>query len=198
MYNEERLYEKPIPVITVTLNNDDDNINLVSSTVNDDTEEQPTVTGNENDPNAIDDTNVSTTVEENEIPLPSAEVFLETNENGITEVDQSDEFELDPIKMEPEFQLNEDERNRFDEMLNFSDEISNSDDDVSSTPHADDESDNDIVWNDGDEVGKFPMPMAATMYGLTKRENDPISLSVSFNEKVSKISSCLNNNCNEI
>lgn len=129
-----------------------------------------------------DDSIVSSMVD---IPLPTAEVYLESNDDGENDI-TPDQIEFDPIKNKPEIELDEEERNRFEHILNFDDESSNGS--VSLVmPNSSDliESDDEPVLIGEVEMEKFPMPMPANLLGLTKRENDPISMTIELNEKVS-------------
>lgn len=189
MYSEKRLNELPIPVIP---NNEENNSSLVSSsdrgTENEadpnDTNHSTSDSNRANDfiePNLVDalaiestenvDPVVSSTVED--LLQPTHEVFLPTTEfddSGLSQTPNPIE-----IKEEPELHLDVEDQNHIDFILMDGDEQCSSEDD---------ESDDEPVLIDGDNLDKFPMPIAATMIGLTKRENDPISGSLAFNEKV--------------
>lgn len=129
--------------------------------------------------------NVTSSINE----LTSTEqVFLPEHEDGIAAlVIEPKSIEFDPIKEEPEFELDESEQIQFDDILADIDEqcdSSQSADGEKSNGDLNGEFEDEPILLEEDEIKKFPMPMAANLLGLMKREKDPISGSLAFNEKV--------------
>lgn len=187
------MHELPIPLTSIC------DENIVSSTLNnaselDETEQdvndtqlavnEANCSNSSNDLTNLsiqnDDSIISSTTD---IPLPPNRVYLESDKDGQNDI-TPDQIEFDPIKIEPEFELDEEERNRFEQILNFDDESSYEDESlvVSNVTDPIESEDEPVLIG---EVEIFPMPMPANLLGLTKRENDPISLTLEFNEKVS-------------
>lgn len=200
MYNEERLQELPIPVIP----HNDDVCQLVSSsseTVYEQSETSFDPNGTETE-NSVHTTsninnsfneNISSTGLPNDSKVMKTQIFLEEGTNDALEI-SPDQSEVDPlIKQEPEFHLNDDDQIIFDEILNTSVELDGTGDNGDDPFTTENQSDDDERFLDADKIEKFPMPMAASHIGLTKRENDPISMSMAFNEKVSYFSDYLLN-----
>lgn len=189
MCNEQRLFEVPIPVIP----NNDDVCQLVSSsseTVPEQSETSFDSTGTETE-NSVDiasnthdssDENISSSGRPNDSEVTPAQIFLEEGTNDALEI-SPDQTNVDPlIKEEPEFHLNDDDQGIFDEVLNFSVDVTG---DTGNDPLTfGNEADDDERFLDEDKIEKFPMPMVASQTGLTKRENDPISMAMAFHEKV--------------
>lgn len=138
------------------------------------------IVGNENDSNSHND--VTSFASE----LTTTEtVFLPENEDAL--VLEPNSSECDPIKEEPDFELNEDEEILFDDILDDIDSqfgSSQSADGEKSNDEPDGESEDEPILLEEDKNKKIPMPMAANLLGLMKRERDPISGSLAFNEKV--------------
>lgn len=96
-------------------------------------------------------------------------------------------IEYDPIKEEPEFELDEGEQILFDDILADIEEhcdSSQSAEGEKSNGDLNGESDDKPILLEEDKAKEFPMPMAANLLGLMKREGDPISGSLAFNERV--------------
>lgn len=195
LYNEERLQELPIPFIPIgdetVVSSTFNNVSELNESAQDVNDTQSSVNGATGLNSSKDLTNlsiqsndsiVSSTVD---IPLPTAKVYLESNDEWQNEI-TPDQIEFDPIKNEPEFELDEDERRRFEQILNFNNESSNENESLI-MPNASDliESDDEPVLIGEVEKENFPMPMPANLLGLTKREDDSISMTLEFNEKVS-------------
>lgn len=207
MYNEKRLNELPIPIIPSGHENND---TTVSSTNNNDSDLN-TSAHNETDlhefnhsisdeigrcnefdglnisndsSNENGDSNITSTVENDNVLLPTTSVYLETNENCDTDI-TPDSSLIDPIKDEPDFNLDSEEQNQLEDILRFNDDASDANLSVIDPSNgAEIESDEEPELVDEDKLTEFPMPMSANLLGLTKREEDPISMSLAFNEKV--------------
>lgn len=161
--------------------------NVIDSTsnVNDCYDEGSTLQTSEITSNSYgnDELNVSTTVDDHQMLLPTTQVYLDEDVlDGSAII--SGESELDPIKQEPEFYLDEDEQNCFDEILNFGDEHDGTDKNANVSCASENASDDDEYFVNEGKMDKFPMPIPASQFGLTKREDDPISMSIAFSEKV--------------
>lgn len=189
LYNEERLNEVPIPVIP----NNDDVCQLVSSS-SDTVLENSGISFDQNETgtkNSVDTTSeindcfdeiISSTGLLNDSEVTTTKIFLEEGENVALEI-SSYPFEVDLlIKQEPEFHLDDDDQNIFDEILSAS--VDGNGENGNEPLTTEKECDDDERFLDADKIEKFPMPMVASQIGLTKREDDPISMSMAFNEKV--------------
>lgn len=199
VYNEERLYEMPIPIIP---NGHENNETAVSSTNENDSDVNTSANDqtdlhelthsildensrcNEFDSlniSKISDSNVTSTIEEDDVLLPTTGVFLEANENSDTDI-TPDPALIDPIKDEPELDLSSEEQNHLEDILN--DVIDANLSSIVPSNEAESESDDEPELIDKDKLTEFPKPMAANLLGLTKHEEDTISMCLAFNEKV--------------
>lgn len=190
MYNDERLVELPIPII---LHNndfedasfrDEENSNASQFSCNDQTVSSSTA-GIDDGSNKNDDVDSSVS-ESTTTELATEAVFFRDYDDGLAAlVIEPNPFECDPIKEEPEFELDEGEQIQFDDILADIDEQCDSNQSADGEELNDEQTEDEPILLDQDKITKFPMPMAANLLGLVKRENDPISGSLSFNEKVS-------------
>lgn len=199
VYNEQRLLKLPIPVIpdneisvSSTTNNDiepdasvgdEENLNASQFSSNDQSVSNSTA-GIDNDSNQYDD--VTSSVSES---TTTGAVFLpeHTDDPIAALVIEPNSIECDPIKEEPEFELDEGDQVLFDDFLADIDEqcdSSQSADGEKSNGDLNGESEDELILLEEDKIKKCPMPMAANLLGLMKREKEPISGSLAFNEKV--------------
>lgn len=167
MYNEKRLHEVPIPVIS----NDDEVCQLVTSSSEavleqtetsfdpNRTESENSVATTSNNNDSIDE-NISSSDLSNEFEVTTNQVFLEECTNGL-EISQ-DQSEIDPlIKQEPESHLDDDDQNIFDNILSTSSEFDSQGDNGNDPVTSENQSDDDERFLDADKIEKFPMPMTA-------------------------------------
>lgn len=207
MYNEKRLYELPIPIIPSDHENDETTISStnnndfdVNTSAQDETdlhEFTNSISDENSRSNGFDglnistdssnengDSNVTSTVQNDHVLLPTTTVYLQTNENGDADI-TPDPTLIDPIKNEPECNLDSEEQNQLEDILNFNDDASDANlNAIDPSNGAEIESDEEPELVHEDKLTEFPRPMSANLLGLTKREEDSISMSLAFNEKV--------------